>query len=159
MMRTMNDSFVILKIVFIFACAGSFLLHMGFSLIAESRDYSPVWGFSLWWLLLLGIMGCRAHGFSNGLQPLALECRLSSCGTQALLFLGVWNLPRPGMKPTSPALAGRFLSTAPSEKSWFFYFLITIKFSEMNKYYFCNNNKEYKFFLHPLCKYYDRAVA
>ena len=40
MMRTMTDSFVIFKIVFIFACAGSFLLHMGFSLVAESRDGS-----------------------------------------------------------------------------------------------------------------------
>ena len=83
MMRTRTDSFVIFKIVFIFACAGSFLLHMSFSLVAESRDYSPVSGISLWWLLLLGIMGSRAHGFSSGLQPLALECGLSSCGVWA----------------------------------------------------------------------------
>lgn len=29
----------------------------------------------------------------------------------------------------------------------------------MNKYYFCNSNKEYKFVLNPLCKYYYRAVS
>ena len=36
--------------------------------------------------------------------------RLSSCGPQASLLLGAWSLPRPGIKPMSPALAGRFSS-------------------------------------------------
>ena len=30
---------------------------------------------------------------------------------------GMWDLPRPGLKPLSPALAGRFLTTAPPGKS------------------------------------------
>ena len=47
----------------------------------------------------------------------ALELRLSSCGTRALLFCGMWDLPGPGIKPVSPALAGRFLTTAPPGKS------------------------------------------
>ena len=34
--------------------------------------------------------------------------RLSSCGSQAQLLRGMWDLPRPGLKPVSPALAGRF---------------------------------------------------
>ena len=34
--------------------------------------------------------------------------RLSSCGAQAQLLLGMWNLPRPGIEPMSPALAGGF---------------------------------------------------
>ena len=29
----------------------------------------------------------------------------------------MWGLPRPGIQPVSPALAGRFLSTAPPGKS------------------------------------------
>ena len=37
-------------------------------------------------------------------------CRLSSCGSRAQLLRGVWDLPRPGLEPVSPALAGR-LST------------------------------------------------
>ena len=30
---------------------------------------------------------------------------------------GVWNLPRPRIKPVSPALAGRFFATGLLEKS------------------------------------------
>ena len=42
--------------------------------------------------------------------------RLSSCGSQAQLLRGMWDLPRPGLEPVSPALAGRFLTTAPPGK-------------------------------------------
>ena len=47
----------------------------------------------------------------------ALERRFSSCGTQAYLLCGMWDLPGPGLESVSPALAGRFLTTAPPEKS------------------------------------------
>ena len=30
----------------------------------------------------------------------------------------MWDLPRPGLKPVSPALAGRFSTTAPPGKPW-----------------------------------------
>ena len=49
-------------------------------------------------------MGSRAHG-------------LSSCVTRAQFPWGTWNLPGPGIEPTSPALAGRFLTTWPPGKS------------------------------------------
>ena len=42
---------------------------------------------------------------------------LSSCGAQASLLLGMGNLPGPRIELPSPALAGGFLSTVPSEKS------------------------------------------
>ena len=42
--------------------------------------------------------------------------RLSSCGSRAYLLHGMWDLPRPGLKPVSPALAGRFSTTAPPGK-------------------------------------------
>ena len=42
--------------------------------------------------------------------------RLSSCGSRAQLFPGMWDLPRPGLEPVSPALAGRFSTTAPPGK-------------------------------------------
>ena len=42
--------------------------------------------------------------------------RLSSCGSRAQLLRGMWDLPRPGLEPMSPALAGRFSSTAPPGK-------------------------------------------
>ena len=64
---------------------------------------------------------CRAqashcHGFSCcGAQ--ALRRRFSSCGTQAQLLHSTWNLPRPGIKPMSPALASGFLPNGPPGKS------------------------------------------
>ena len=42
--------------------------------------------------------------------------RLSSCGSWAQLLRGMWDLPRPGLEPMSPALAGRFSTTAPPGK-------------------------------------------
>ena len=42
--------------------------------------------------------------------------RLSSCGSQAQLLRGMWDLPRPGLEPAPPALAGRFSTTAPPGK-------------------------------------------
>ena len=36
---------------------------------------------------------------------------VNSCGAQASLRLSVWYLPRPGIKPMSPVLAGGFLTT------------------------------------------------
>ena len=47
--------------------------------------------------------------------------RLSSCGSWAHLLRGMWDLPGPGLEPVSPALAGRFSTTAPPGKpSWEF---------------------------------------
>ena len=42
--------------------------------------------------------------------------RLSSCGSRAQLLRGMWDLPRPGLEPVSPASAGRFSTTAPPGK-------------------------------------------
>ena len=43
-------------------------------------------------------------------------CRLSSCGSRAQLLRGMWDPPRLGLEPVSPALAGRFSTTAPPGK-------------------------------------------
>ena len=42
--------------------------------------------------------------------------RLSNCGSRAQPLRGMWDLPRPGLEPVSPALAGRFSTTAPPGK-------------------------------------------
>ena len=42
--------------------------------------------------------------------------RLSNCGSRAQLLRGMWDLPRPGLEPVFPALAGRFSTTAPPGK-------------------------------------------
>ena len=49
--------------------------------------------------------------------------RLSSCGSRAQLLRGMWDLPRPGLEPVCPALAGGFSTTAPPGKPRTFYFL------------------------------------
>jgi len=48
----------------------------------------------------------------SGCTSLVLEHRLSSCGTWAYM----WDLPGPGIKPMSPALAGRFFTIESPEK-------------------------------------------
>ena len=42
--------------------------------------------------------------------------RLSNCGPRSQLLRGMWDLPRPGLEPASPALAGRPSTTAPPGK-------------------------------------------
>ena len=93
-----------------------FIALPGLSLVAASGGYSlsPCTGFSLLWLLLLWSMGFRHEGFSKiGTH------RFSSCGSQAELLHGMWNLPRSGIEPMSPVLSGRFLPTMPPGKSFF----------------------------------------
>ena len=56
-------------------------------------------GFSCWGVWALG------EGFSSW-DSRALEHRLSSCGKRAWLHHSMKDLPKSGIKPTSPALAG-----------------------------------------------------
>ena len=44
--------------------------------------------------------------------------RLSNCGPRAQPLRGMWDLLRPGLEPVSPALAGRFSTTAPPGKPY-----------------------------------------
>ena len=67
-----------------------------------------------------GLSRCGTQALERRLSSYgsrALECRLSSCGARAELPRGMWDPPRPGLEPVSPALAGRFLTTAPPGKS------------------------------------------
>ena len=42
--------------------------------------------------------------------------RLSNCGSRAQPLRGMWDPPRPGLEPVSPASAGRLPTTAPPGK-------------------------------------------
>ena len=55
--------------------------------------------------------------------------RLSSCGSRALLLCGMWDLPRPGLEPVSPALAGRLSTTVPPGKPY--HMVIILQFINM----------------------------
>ena len=109
------DFLIFYFIYFIFGWV--FIAACGLPLVAVSGGYSSFWcmGFSLQWLLLLWSMASRHMGFSScGSQD--LEHRLSSCGAWGYLLCGLWDLPRPGLELVSPALAGRFSTTAPPGK-------------------------------------------
>ena len=66
---------------------------------------------------LLSSCGCSSRGTlaSRGTWP--LEHELSSCGSRAKLFRGMWDFPGLGIGPTCPALAGGFSATEPPGKS------------------------------------------
>ena len=60
-----------------------------------------------------GISQKSVHPYRFGAFILSITPLRSSCGPQAQLFQGIWDLPRPGIKPASSALAGGFLTTRP----------------------------------------------
>ena len=57
--------------------------------------------------------------------------RLSNCGSRAELLRGMWDPPRPGLKPVSPALAGRFSTTAPPGKPLLLFFSVILLHSTL----------------------------
>ena len=92
-----------------------------------------LWAFLLlWWAgatLPCGVWVSHCGGFSccgawapGTWASVVVAHGLSSCGVQAQLLRGMWDLPGPGLKPVSPALAGGFLTTVPPGKPpcpWF----------------------------------------
>ena len=57
--------------------------------------------------------------------------RLSNCGSRAQPLRGMWDLPRPGHEPVSPALAGRLPTTAPPGKPLYLIFIFTFVFANL----------------------------
>ena len=99
-------------------CAGFLQLQRAGATLRCGVQTSHCGGFSCCRARALGTRASvvAARGLSRcGSQ--ALEHRHSSCGTRAQLLHGMWDLPRPGIEPVSPAWAGGFLTTTPPEKS------------------------------------------
>ena len=68
-----------------------------------------------------GPLFIAVHGPLTIVASLVVEHRLqtsklSSCGSRVQLLHSMWDPPRPGLEPMSPALAGRFSTTAPPGK-------------------------------------------
>ena len=123
--------------LFIFGCFGSLLLRAGFL----SWQWKGLLSFAVHRLLTVVASRAVEHRFqARGLQYLqhrgsvvvvfgpwsswvsvAVSQGLSSCGTWALVAHAMWNLPGPGIKPMSPALAGGFPSSVPPGKLSFKY--------------------------------------
>ena len=87
------------------------------------------WGLLSTW----GVQVSHCGSFSCGAQALGAQASavtrhgFSSCGTWAYLLCDMWDLPRSGIKPVSPALAGRFFTNEspgqPIRLIFFFCFL------------------------------------
>ena len=69
-----------------------------------------------WGPLFIAVRGHLTIVASLGAEHRLQTCRLSNCGSRAQLLRGMWDPPRPGLEPVSPALAGRFSTTAPPGK-------------------------------------------
>ena len=96
---------------FIFGCTRSSLLHTGF--------LQASWGSSFLWCGLLFAVAFLVveHGLQGAQALVAVMSGLSSCGAWTWLPQGMWDLPRPGIKPASPSLAGGCLISGSSGKS------------------------------------------
>ena len=66
--------------------------------------------------LLIAVRGPLTIAASPVAEHRLQTRRLSSCGSRAQPLCGMWDLPRPGLEPVFPALAGRLSTTAPPGK-------------------------------------------
>ena len=107
-LKTTPSSFLKFLSVLGLCCCG------GFSLVAKSEGYSLD--------AVLQSKGCRACGLLK-LQVLRQEHRLNSCGVQTSLLCGMSDIPRSGIEPKSPALAGGLFTTEPPGKPLFMKFV------------------------------------
>ena len=114
---------ILKKELHLFSCFGlSWVFAAAQALVAASRSSSPAVVCQLLMAVAsLGLsVGSRVCGLAvPGLSSYgswALEHGLSNCGAQAESLHGTWDLPRPGIEPASPALAGRFFTTEPPGK-------------------------------------------
>ena len=71
---------------------------------------------SKWGPLFIAVRGPFIIAASLVAEHRLQTLRLSSCGSRAQLLHGMWDPPRPGLEPVSPALAGRLSTTAPPGK-------------------------------------------
>ena len=88
-----------------------FIAVLGPSLCARAFSSRGKWG-----PLLIAVRGPLTIAASPVAENRLQTRRLSSCGSRAQLLRGMWDLPRPGLEPASPAPAGRLSTTAPPGK-------------------------------------------
>ena len=113
----LNDTHPFQMLVFFFFIVLFIYLFILF-LVALSLRFCA-WAFSScskWRPLFIAVRGPLAIAASLVAEHRLQTRRLSSCGSQAQPLRGMWDLPRPGLEPVSPALAGRFSTTAPPGK-------------------------------------------
>ena len=96
-----------------------FMVVLGLCFCARAFSSCGEWG-----PLVIAVRGPLTIAASLVAEHRLQTRRLSSCGSRAQLLGGMWDLPRPGLEPASPALAGRFLTTAPPGKPHMYGFVL-----------------------------------
>ena len=87
---------------------------LGFRFCARAFSSCGKWG-----PLFIAVRGPLTVAASLVAEHRLQTRRLSNCGSRAQLLRGMWDRPRPGLEPMSPALAGRLSTTAPPGKPLF----------------------------------------
>ena len=105
--------FIYFKYIFIYL----FLAVLGLRFCARAFSSCGKWG-----PLFIAVRGPLTVAASLVVKHRLQTRSLSSRGSRVQLLRGTWDLPRPGLEPVSPALAGRFSTTAPPGKPMLFIF-------------------------------------
>ena len=108
--------------LFVFGCAGSSLLWEFFFIVMASGGYPA---FVVCRLLTVRFSCCKARAVGASASAVVAP-RIYSTGSTVVTH-GPWDLPGPGLKLMSPALAGGFFTTEPPGKlqSLSLYWLVT----------------------------------
>ena len=88
-----------------------FMAVLGLRFCARAFSSCGKWG-----PLFIAVRGPLTIAGSPVAEHRLQSRRLSNCGSRAQLLCGMWDLPRPGPEPMSPASAGRLPTTAPPGK-------------------------------------------
>ena len=99
------------KFTFFYLFIYLFMTVLGLRFCARAFSSCVKWG-----PLFIAVRGPLTIAASLVAEHRLQTRRLSNCGSRAQLLRGMWDLPRPGLEPMSPALAGRFSTTAPPGK-------------------------------------------
>ena len=87
-----------------------------------------------WGPLFIAVRGPLTISASLVVEHRLQTHSLSSCGSRTQLLRGMWDLPRPGLEPVSPALAGGPSTTAPPGKTpslfWILFYYIRVLISQ-----------------------------
>ena len=103
--------FFFFKFLFIIYLLCLFLAVLGLRFCARAPSSCGEWG-----PLFIAVRGPVTIAASPVAEQRLQTLRLSSCGSRAQSLHGMWDPPRPGLEPASPALAGRLSTTAPPGK-------------------------------------------
>ena len=99
------------KFTFFYLFIYLFMTMLGFRFCARAFSGCGKWG-----PLFIAVRGPLTIAASPVAKHRLQTRRLSNCGSRAQPLRGMWDLPRPGLEPVSPALAGRFSTTGPPGK-------------------------------------------